>query len=83
MIPEKSIPNFYEWSVTSALEKALQKNDAAFRVTGFNLNAKNFDGGVTFWSMREANYFKYLYAGPTDALIITTTTALALSQIFS
>jgi hypothetical protein len=38
--------NFYDWTVTSAVEKALMKGEVTFRVTGFALNAKGFNGGV-------------------------------------
>jgi hypothetical protein len=75
LILGKSIPNFYEWTVTSALEKVLQKNEVTFRLTGYALNANNFNGGVIFWSKRTADYLANFYAGPTDVLIVTTTTA--------
>jgi short-subunit dehydrogenase len=34
----------HEWSVTSAVEKALQEKQVTFRMTGYALNANNFNG---------------------------------------
>lgn len=74
LIADSSLPNFYEWTVTSAVEKALPKGEVTLRVTGFALNAKDFIGGVKFWNKETTSYFGNLFAGP-PMLIVTTTTA--------
>jgi len=75
MIPDSSLPNFYEWTVTSAVEDALPNGTITFRITGYPIDAKNFNGGVTFWSKEASSYISNnYYAGPTDTLIITSAT---------
>jgi hypothetical protein len=74
VIADSSLPNFYEWTVTSAVEKALPKGEVTLRVTGYALNAKDFNGGVKFWNKEITSYYGNLFAGP-PMLTVTTTTA--------
>jgi hypothetical protein len=77
LIRVSSLPSFYEWTVTSALEKALNKDsngEVTFKIAGYPLNVKNFNGEIQFWSKRAAAYVGNL-SGPTDTLVVTTTTA--------
>jgi hypothetical protein len=75
LIAGKSIPNFYNWSVTSGLEKALESGQATFRLTGYPLNPTAQTVGVQFWSKDLAKYSGYFYGGSTDILVITTSAA--------
>jgi hypothetical protein len=76
LIRGDSIPDFYEWGVTSAVDKVLkdkqQEKQVTFRIAGYPLTASDFNGGVQFWS-REAVSYVGSYAGPTETLTITTT----------
>jgi len=80
IIPESSLPNFYEWPVTSAVKDALDnsKGEITFKITGYPVDAKMFDGGVVFWSKEATSHVsKNFFAGSTDMLIVNSTTTLS------
>jgi hypothetical protein len=78
LIRGDSIPDFYEWTVTSAVDKALEDKQVTFRMTGYTLTSSNFNGGVQFWSKDVATHLGNYYAGPTDVLIVTRDTTPSL-----
>jgi hypothetical protein len=75
LITDSSLPKFYDWTVTSAVENALlTQKVVTLRVTGYTLNVKGFNGGVMFWNKETTSYYGNLFAGPPLLTVTTTTT---------